>query len=115
MKAPHYPNPAGAAERAMKKVEMEKKIAAKNTQAVTLAVLMDVMEFRSIVNHWLEACGLDDPITGLKQSNDMQQALGKRCIGLLIKKELEEAAPELYDVMVKEARAEKFRRTKDGK
>lgn len=99
-----YKNPA--TEEAREKQEEAKKKAANAPARAesTLAALMDLSEFREQVSKWLESCGLDAPIIQ-KNSNDREQALGKREIGLQIKKELEQASPEMYDLMVKEARA----------
>jgi hypothetical protein len=101
-----YPNPALGnvlIDRATALEEQRKKAL---NQGLSVASLMRLNLFREVVNDWLEACGLDEPIKG-SNSNEMQQALGRREIGLKIKKQLEEADLELYHLMVKEHRMKK--------
>ena len=98
-----YENPALAVALAIKKRERDEKRALEVATDSNLAELMKLDIFRKVVNRWMKACGIDDPINH-KNSNDREQALGKREIGLLIKKDLEEASDVLYDLMVDEAR-----------
>ncbi len=101
-----YANPATVVLRKLKEEEKKKKQGQSAAESFNLALLMDLEVFRSLMAEWLEACGLDAPITQ-KNSNDRENALGKRDIGLMIKKRLEAASPELYDLMVRENRAAK--------
>jgi hypothetical protein len=103
MKNELYPNPASFTQRMLREKELEEQRKRIGNNGVTLASLMGLAYFRDVVSRWLAACGLDDPIKGT-HSNDMQQALGRREIGLMIKKELEEADLDLYNLMVKEHR-----------
>lgn len=101
-----YPNPASVVMRKLKDEERKKKLGQAAAESLNLAMLMELEVFRLLMAEWLEACGLDLPITQ-KNSNDRENALGKRDIGLMIKKRLEAASPELYDLMVRETRAAK--------
>ena len=101
-----YGNPATDALKKIKEKQLKQKEALVVAAGDNLAELMKLGMFREVVNGWLKACGVDDTINH-KNSNDREQALGKREIGLLIKKELETASSDLYDLMVDEARDKK--------
>lgn len=108
-----YQNPATETARKLKEAELKEKVKNAEIQGVTLGEWMKVRELREIFSRWVGLCGLDATINE-KNSSDMYRALGKRDIGLAIKKELEDADPDLYDVMVKEAREAKSLEVKHG-
>ena len=108
-----YPNPATMAARELREKEIEDATRGRLNDSLTLGTLMRVPYFRQVVGRWMAKCGLDEPIKG-SNSNEMQQALGRREIGLMIKKELEEADLELYHQMVKENRNKKTEVKENG-
>lgn len=110
---PVYPNPATQTARKLKEAEIKEKIAKKENEEITLSELMKLKSVREIFNRWLELTKMDEPIDD-PRSDKIHRRLGHRDIGLAIKKELETASPDLYDLMVREAREEKLKEGKNG-
>lgn len=105
----NHPNPALMSLREKQKSTLEQTKIETLREGLNLRGLMDYRVFRDLASRWIEACGVDDT-TIHKSSNDTHAALGKREIGVMMKKELEEANPEMYDLMVKEQREQKLKK-----
>lgn len=113
MKLPPYPNPATRGTVTDREVKTKEEKAAQEAYFYNLAQLGKMPQFREVLKVWFSWCHLDDPISA-PRTDDMNRRLGHRDIGLAIKKELDEADPDLYHLIDKEIREAENREGKNA-